>query len=210
MTTSSKKTTTEQFKSIPPEHIMVVKRSDLFANDSWQGVRTEGIESYLETIYTKHTFLPRPAMENDPTYKQIIPYVIFVHDNKLFLMQRALTASETRLRNKRSLGIGGHVRQEDIEDKNLLEWATREFNEEVSYTGSLEMEFIGLLNDDSNDVGKVHCGLVMLAHGDSSDIKVQSELKSGTLVPISECFIHYDELESWSQMVLTALKNRIV
>ena len=70
-------------------------------------------------------------METDPAYKQIIPYLVFTYENKYFLMQRQKKASETRLQSKYSLGIGGHIREEDMENCTLVDWAKREFEEEI-------------------------------------------------------------------------------
>lgn len=123
-------------------------------------------------------------------------------------MQRQAQASEKRLQNKFTLGIGGHMRQEDMAHDSVFAWAQREFNEEINYTGNFDIQTVGILNDDSNEVGKVHVGLVLLLNGDSAEISVRSELKSGNLVSLEECIKHYDQLESWSQMVVEYLKNK--
>ena len=190
------------------ELILVVKTSALFPDTAPQGIHPVDFKELLALINQKKEFLPRGLMEVDTTFKQIIPYLIFTHNDQYFLMQRSATASETRLQNNYSLGIGGHVRQEDLAGATLFDWAEREFNEEIAYNGTLECEPIGILNDDSNEVGKVHLGLVMLLHGDSSDIAIRSELKSGTLVPLEECMLLYKDMESWSKIVLKFLLDR--
>ena len=127
-------------------------------------------------------------MEEDPRYKQIIPYLLFKHQDQYFLMQRMATSSEQRLKNKYSLGIGGHMREQDMENgATIFDWAQREFHEEIDYSGNFSIKTIGILNDDSNPVGQVHLGLVLLLEGDSSDIRVRSELKSGKLLSTQEC-----------------------
>jgi predicted NUDIX family phosphoesterase len=198
-------------KAIEPalqeEHILVVKRSDLFYDESWHGIRKTDLAEHIDRIKKLHSFQPRSLMEVDPTYKQVIPYIVFTHDNRYFLMQRKSTASEQRLRNKMSLGIGGHMRIEDMQSSDIVGWAMREFDEEVSYAGTVDVRMLGLLNDDSNEVGRVHVGLVMLFDGSSKDISVKSELKSGQLVSLDECEEHYSALESWSQMVFDVLKK---
>lgn len=190
------------------EMILVVKTSTLFPQEAFQGLYEVDFESALALITQHKEFHPRGLMEQDPAYKQIIPYLIFTHNNNYFLMQRSATASETRLQNNYTLGIGGHVQEEDLKGSTLFDWAAREFEEEVEYNGQLELEPLGILNDDSNDVGKVHLGLVMLLHGNSSDIKIKSELKSGTLVPLEECMHFNKNLERWSQIVLQFLLDR--
>lgn len=198
----------QQAPKVHDELILVVKRTDLFPLEAWQGLRNVEYAPYLELIKNKQQFLPRSLMESDPTYKQIIPYLIFQHSDRYFLMQRQAKASETRLQNKFTLGIGGHIRQEDMAGATLFDWARREFHEEVEYQGNLEIEPIGILNDDSNAVGQVHVGFVLLLKGDSPAISIKSELKSGTLVTLEECSDHRERLESWSSLVLDHLRSR--
>lgn len=192
------------------EQILVVRRTHLLPNDThaWHGIRCTETDAYVQRIYQHQEFKPRAAMECDPNYKQIIPYMIFQHDDRYFLMQRRSTASEQRLQNKYSLGIGGHVQQQDVVGTNVIEWAQREFHEEVAYTGNLNVTTLGILNDDTNDVGRVHLGLVLLLQGDSSDITIKSELKNGQLLTLPECTTYYDHLESWSKLVLDFLAQK--
>lgn len=193
------------------EQILVVKRSYLFAaTQAWHGLKEVDFEHYLHIINHKKEFHPRSIMETNPAYKQIIPYLIFTHDNNYFLMQRRSDSSESRLRNKLTLGIGGHIRQEDLQEENsLFAWATREFHEEVEYAGNLTVKPLGIMNDDSDDVGKVHIGFAFLLTGDSPAISIKSELKSGILVPLSECVAQYECMESWSQFVVDALQHQV-
>jgi predicted NUDIX family phosphoesterase len=188
------------------EMILVVKRADIFSSfPVWHGLAQEPLEHCLETIKTKKEFQPRSVMETDPTYKQIIPYLIFNHEDGYFLMQRQGNASEQRLKNKYSLGIGGHIRLEDMSSDSIFEWAKREFHEEVNYAGDLQIETVGILNDDTNAVGQVHIGLVLLLKGNNSHISVKSELKSGTLLTLQELQPFVEHMESWSQMVYEKL-----
>jgi len=187
------------------EHILVVKRSHLFFNGDWHGLAEINFDHYLHIIDHKKEFHPRSLMETNPVYKQIIPYLVFTHDDKFFLMQRCAQASETRLQNKLTLGIGGHVRQEDLSENSLFAWAKREFHEEVDYAGNLTVQPLGIINDDSNDVGKVHIGFVLLLKGDSPEISIKSELKNGTLVSLHECINQKNYMESWSQFIVDFL-----
>ncbi len=229
---------TQKQKIIPAvkhdESILVVKRNHLFPDGAWQGLKPVDFDHYLHIIECKQEFHSRSLMETDETYKQIIPYLIFEHENKYFLMQRQSNASEKRLQNKYTLGIGGHIRREDLQShsfpsqasvfakatpdrqdeqggKNshpIFNWANREFHEEVNYDGSFTIEPLGILNDDSNAVGKVHIGFVFLLHGNSDQISIKSELKSGRLVDLAECTTHMSAMEQWSQRVLAFLQNR--
>lgn len=191
---------------IAPEHILVVKRDTLFADlKPWHGLLQTDMRTFMKNIQKNSEFHPRPAMEEDPGYKQIIPYLIFEHKNNYFLMQRKKTASEKRLQNKYTLGIGGHIRKEDFASNSIFDWAKREFHEEVNYSGKIEIEPLGILNDDTNMVGKVHLGLVLLLHGDSPEISVKSELACGSLCSVQECNNQYEKMETWSQFIANQL-----
>lgn len=187
------------------ENILVVKRTTLFPTQAFQGLQTQS-DSFITLINQAKEFLPRPAMELDTNYKQIIPYLIFRHENRYFLMQRQSTSSEQRLKNKYSLGIGGHIRQEDMQNATtIFDWASREFHEEVSYQGNFTIKTIGILNDDSNAVGLVHLGLVLLLEGSSPTIAVHSELKSGQLLDVQACKQYYADMETWSQIIFDSI-----
>lgn len=192
------------------EYILVVKRSHLFSQEpAWQGIQQVDFGAYLELIQKHQEFLPRSLMESDPTYKQIIPYLIFCYQDTYFLMQRSAHATEQRLRNKTTLGIGGHIRQEDmLLSTSIMDWATREFHEEVSYDGTLDIEPLGIINDDSNPVGQVHLGFALLLKGSHNNIAIKDELASGTLLTLQECQTHLPTLESWSKLVLDLLLAR--
>ena len=190
------------------EQILVIKRTTIFGEKkAWHGINRENISDCLTKITKYKEFHSRSIMEQDNTYKQIIPYLVFTHQGQYFLMQREKNISEKRLQNKFSLGIGGHIRKEDMVNNSIFDWATREFHEEISYDGSVAVETIGILNDDSNEVGKVHLGIVLLLCGNTNTIAVRSELKSGTLVSLEECARKYNQLESWSQIVYNFLRG---
>ncbi len=187
------------------EEILVIKCATLFQNHSvWQGINSE-ISKFMPAITTQGCFMHRAHAETNTSFKQIIPYMIFMFEKKLFVMQRKSNASEQRLAGKFSLGIGGHIRQEDILNNNIIDWATREFEEEVTYHGSKRIEIIGILNDDSNPVGQVHLGLILLVHADSDQISINDEHKSGVLLTRHECINLMPRMENWSQICLQFL-----
>ena len=189
------------------EQILVVKRTALFPDGkAWHGLKRTGLHEFMTTITQEKEFHPRSIMETDPRYKQVIPYLVFTHGGKYFLMQRTAQASEQRLKNKYSLGIGGHMRREDFVTSDIMDWAQREFREEINYNGTHIVKPLGILNDDSNPVGEVHIGCVLLLEGDSSEISVKSELRSGGLVTLDECLPYYEMMEGWSKIVLDTLK----
>lgn len=193
------------------EEILVVRRNILFQQNTpiWQGINKNVFNIFIDKIQNHAAYIPRSHAETNPAYKQIIPYMLFKHEQKIFVMQRKQDASEQRLANKYSLGIGGHVRQEDITDSDIFTWAKREFNEEVSYNGSLKISKIGVLNDESTEVNKVHLGMILLLEGDNNNIQIKNEHKSGMLLTISECKTLYPLFESWSQIVLDFIEKPI-
>jgi predicted NUDIX family phosphoesterase len=187
------------------ELILVVNREYLFTQEPWQGLHRHNMQRYLNIIAARKEFMPRHLAEQDFRYKQIIPYLIFTHNGEIFVMQRHENATEKRLQNKYTIGIGGHIRQEDIKGSDIFDWANREFHEEVTYHDTMTIEPLGILNDDSNDVGKVHLGFVFLIHGHSNNIGIRSELKSGQLLPLETCITLQPHFETWSQLVLQNL-----
>lgn len=189
------------------EQIVVVNTKKLFSSDTWQGLKTTNLETIIQTIQEQKEFLPRGLAETNFNYKQIIPYVIFNFQDKYFLMQRKKTASESRLSNNYSLGIGGHLRKEDLTSSSVCDWAQREFNEEINYKDSFTIKLLGIINDDSNEVGQVHLGLVMIITGSTENISIKSELKNGQLLTLDECMHYYEQMETWTQIVFNALKK---
>ncbi|MFC1894787.1 hypothetical protein ACFLYH_02445 [Candidatus Dependentiae bacterium] len=189
------------------EKILVVQRKKLFPDGEFNGIKKINFNDYQELIEQNKEFLWRSEMETDTNYKQIIPYLVFNFEDKFFLMKRRSNASEVRLQDKYSLGIGGHIRQDDIEQKSIFDWAKREFQEEVNYSGKFEIEPIGLLNDESDFVGQVHAGFVFLLNGDSEKISIRDEHKEGSLLTLDECKQNYSKMESWSKFCFDFLKS---
>lgn len=189
------------------EQILVVKRDTMFKNqEAWHGLSIDNLNNTLSIIAEHQESMARNLAELDQSYKQIISYMIFTFDSKIFVMQRKNQASEQKLANKLSIGIGGHMTQQDIQGETLFDWLHREFDEEVSYTGNLAMHTLGILNDDSNEVGQRHIAIVVLLKGDNGDITLNGdEHKSGQLLSMEECFEKFEDFENWSKLVLQAL-----
>lgn len=189
------------------ERVLVVLREDLFVGDVWNGIRAENSEKYLKMIKTKHKFMARGEVEQDPRYKQIIPYLIFEFDKKIFVMKRKGTHTDKRLANKVSVGVGGHINKRDVKNNDPFDWAKREFAEEIEYGGKTKTEFLGILNHDANDVGLVHAGLIFKVVGDSADIKIRDEHKEGELMTLAELGKQYKAMETWTQIVYDFLQD---
>jgi predicted NUDIX family phosphoesterase len=192
---------------IKNELIAVATKENIFKNIKYEEGFIPPNENIINNIVLHHTQLSRHLAELDYTQKQIVSYIIFVYQENIFLMERSKNSCEQKLKNKFSLGIGGHLNKTDLQ-KDILLWGMREFNEEVNYTNDFRIELLGIINDESNDIGKLHLGIVYLMKACSSKITIKSELKSGKLISLAECLSYHDKLESWSQLVIDFIKNK--
>lgn len=189
------------------ELIAVVAKEKIFFNTKHENGFFEYSDLIIENIKSYSINYIRDLAEINYDYKQIVSYIIFYNNKNIFLMERSNNASEEKLNNKLSIGIGGHLTLLDL-NKSYLDWGMREFYEEVDYYDNFNIKLIGIINDESNNVGKLHLGIVYLMSGDSDQIKINSELKSGKLISIAECLSYYDKLESWSQIMIKFLNNQ--
>jgi len=112
------------------------------------------------------------------------------------------------LRKQYSLGVGGHINPGDLQGGDpILDGLKREWAEEVIYDGRFEAKLLGLLNEESSPVSKVHLGVVFLVEGDSPNIQIRETNKlAGDLLTLDEMRIHFLEMESWSQLVYERLR----
>jgi predicted NUDIX family phosphoesterase len=151
--------------------------------------------------------MPRSEVEDDPAYQQIIPYVVFRHEDRYLLTHRLKASSEKRLRQLYSLGVGGHINPGDLDHGDpIADGLKREWEEEVVYEGRFETRLLGLINDDSSPVSKVHLAVVFLIDGDRPEITIRETDKlSGELLTLDEMRIYYLAMESWSQLVYDRL-----
>ncbi len=192
------------------EDILVIPRRKLFGE--CDEMAFEGFmkadESMLKRIKEGLIAMPREKMEHDPSYKQVIPYTVFTCEGKVFLYKRTKNSGEARLHEKYSIGIGGHMNP--AEGDPLVEGMKREFHEELVYNGDYDYEIVGFLNDDSDDVGKVHFGVVFLVRGKSPAIEIAEKDKlEGGLETIEEVEKKKEFMEKWSQFTLDNIKDMI-
>ncbi|MFH1230827.1 MAG: hypothetical protein V1709_04955 [Planctomycetota bacterium] len=199
------------------EQILVVERNKLLEGKPLlYGFHNQNLEELLENIYHFGYFIDRPDAENNPSLKQVIPYLLISHRNntanehKLFLVQRLATQTEKRLHNKYSIGIGGHINPVVTAKSNPLpvedvikSGLERELHEELEVSTPYQYKLIGYLNDDTNSVGQVHLGLVFqVMVNDENGIEVaEKDLMIGKFVNIKEIEKYFPLLESWSQIV---------
>jgi predicted NUDIX family phosphoesterase len=184
------------------ELVLTITRQEALPKGGWYGIRPHEAKRIETLAREKGKFLLRGDIEDNPSIKQIAPYVVFKYKNSLFLMRRRDDHSDQRLASKLSLGISGHLREEDLlVGDTIWDWAKRELDEEVEYDSDLTYEILGAINNDKDRVGQVHLGIVILATGVSPNITIKEEFKSGELVNIQRLPDHYDQMESWAQIV---------
>jgi predicted NUDIX family phosphoesterase len=194
------------------EEVLVVPRAEIFPDGAWHGFIDEDPERYLSIIADRRQFRSRGEVEEDPDYQQIIPYLVFRHLDRYFLTRRLKQSTEKRLRHLYSLGVGGHINRVDIAGADadpVQAGLRREFEEEVIYAGAWSHRLIGLINDDSNDVSRVHLALVFEVSGEEPGISIRETGKlEGELLQLEEMKIYYLDMESWSQLIYDHLLRR--
>lgn len=197
----------EQVK--PVEQVLTVTRAALERTGAFQGFAPNA-EPYLDAFFNTETpkFLPRPAAEEDPSHKQLIPYCLLVHGGKILSYARGKSGGEKRLHAKYSLGIGGHINPVDNTgaaiSQNVYENAVlRELAEEISFPKILSRRIAGLINDDSNPVGQVHLGVVEVFELESEEVQaLEDAISKPEFVAIDELKEDRENYEGWSQIVI--------
>ncbi len=185
------------------ERVYVVPREAVIDGPGWLGIRTVGAAELLDAIAAAGRFEPRPAMEADPRYKQIIPYLILRDGPRWFLMRRTRAGTDARLHDLWTIGIGGHLNPEDVDLDGGL---AREWREEVVAAFLPERRFIGLLNDDTTDVGRVHLGAVFVGDAAGRPVTVRETHKlTGGFVDTTDVRAVRDRLETWSRLAFDLL-----
>lgn len=160
----------------------------------------------LKAISVAYEFVDRDKAEHDASIKQVIPYVMVRHGERVLLLRRLRAQSERRLWDKYSIGIGGHLNPsdggKDFFDV-LLSGLERELHEELEISTDYACRLIGCINDDSDDVGRVHFGIAFQAILSEDSVRVrESEKLSGQLVGLDELLSVRDGMESWSRILL--------
>jgi len=195
------------------EQVLVVERKVLEQVGIFNGLAFD-VNRYLDKIFASGIprFIPRSKAEKDPSYKQLIPYVIMTCDGKYLTYVRGKRAGETRLVAKRSIGIGGHINPVDWTlfsanpYKTYLEAVEREVAEEVSVETSHTDRVVALLNDDSTEVGSVHLGLVHYWLLDAPKVNKREQMitQMAFMTP-AELHQVRDTMETWSSLCLDGL-----
>lgn len=189
-----------------PEQVLIVQ-NNLISSHIQCGTGcliTEHKEQIFDKILKNQIFMPRDEAEYNFEHKQIIPYVIIRSNNNFLLLKRTTKQTEKRLHNKYSLGIGGHVNPGSSTDQvdTIMNGLQRELNEEIYLNDPGNLNFIGIINDESNSVSRVHLGLLYVLDVLSLKYQVrETELMTAQWVRGEELKEYYEGLETWSQIV---------
>jgi predicted NUDIX family phosphoesterase len=190
-----------------PERVLVVPRVAVVATP-WRGLRTDDRElaSAIAAIDAHGRFESRPAMETDPSFKQVIPYLVLRDGERWFLMRRTRAGADARLHDHWSIGVGGHL---NPGDGDLAGGLRREWREELAADFVPTFRPVGLLNDDETPVGAVHIGVVYEADAGGRPVAVRETDKlSGGFVDEAAVAAVRGGLESWSELVFDVLRAR--
>ena len=194
------------------EQILVIRRPLFDQLGSFQGLCFD-VDRYLPAFLARENnfFTPRGPAEMNPELKQIIPYGVLVHEGRVLHYVRGKKAGEQRLVSKGSIGIGGHMNDEDQDlftfDRAAYDAAVqREVGEELRLGAKYTNRIAAILNDDSTEVGRVHLGVVHVFQLESDDVqKGEAMITELQFLDRGQLLARRDSLETWSQICLDHL-----
>lgn len=191
------------------ERVLVLPRDRVPGGCDFTGIRAADgatLSDLRAAIAAHGSFIDRPAAEESPALKQLIPYVV-VRDGPLtLLMERTDAGGDARLYRKASVGVGGHINPVDDGPDPLAAGLQREWAEELVADWIPDFRLVGLLNDDSNPVGSVHLGVVFVVEADGRPVAVRERDKlTARLVTDDELRAPTDRMETWSRLVVDHL-----
>lgn len=193
------------------ERVLVIPESHFRAVGYFEGFRTaDGV--YAEALLDprQYSFLARHDCESDPTFKQLIPYIVLTCGDLVFQYRRGAKGTETRLQSLRSIGIGGHISEADAAgdgDPYLL-GLERELAEEVRTGPIISRAMIGFIYDPRTPVGSVHLGIVHRFELERPETSSREDaLIEAGFASRAELLGVRNEFETWSQFSLEALEK---
>ena len=197
------------------EQVLVVERKVFDELGAFRGLQFD-VQRYLDRLFAPGvgSFVARPLAEQDPSHKQLIPYVLMTCKGKYLTYVRGKRAGETRLVGNRSIGIGGHINPADdavplfrSDFREAYDAAVaREVEEEVCVEAGHTDRIVALLNDDSNEVGQVHLGVVHCWVLDAPKVSRREQMITQMeFMSIDELRAVCDQMETWSQLCLDGL-----
>jgi predicted NUDIX family phosphoesterase len=186
------------------ERVLAVPAEALHRAGAFHGF-TDRVDHYLPVVLDPALlrFLPRAEAEEDPSFKQLIPYLVLRHGGRLFHYRRR-GGGEARLLARRSIGLGGHVTDADGPPAEAYRAGLlRELAEEVSLAGGYRERCVGLINDDSTPVGRVHLGIVHVLDLEEAGVRCREEaLAEAGFATVDELRADVAAFETWSRFLL--------
>jgi predicted NUDIX family phosphoesterase len=190
--------------SAAEEHVLVIPRSTVMGDPGWHGVRTDGLDGFADLVAREGRFIPRSVAELDRSSKQVVPYLVLRDGDRIFLMRRTRAGADARLHDRYSIGVGGHLNPGDVD---LPSGLRREWREELEADFTPDFRLVGLLNDDTTEVGSVHLGAVYVADAAGRPVGIRETHKlSGAFATRDEVAAVVDRMETWSDLVFEHLE----
>lgn len=191
------------------ERVLVIPAAHLAACGDFRGFRPADDRFRAALLDpTAFSFRPRSAVETDPSFKQLIPYVVLRHGGDLFHYRRGKAGTETRLAALRSVGVGGHISEADAAggDDPYRTGMLRELTEEVELGCDYAERAFGFIHDPSTPVGAVHLGVVHLFDLMAATARPrEAALADAGFAPLPRLLADRAGFETWSQLVLDEL-----
>jgi len=194
------------------EYVLVFSASLLKELGYFQGL-CFGFGKYIDIIQSNCKFMKRENVETNYNYKQLIPYVILDHNDKIFSYRRGALLSEERLLSNYSIGVGGHI---SVDDPNLFttlyeEGMNREIREEIYIDTEYVDNIVALLNDDSNEVGKVHFGIIHIFRLNKPEVrKKEKSINEPKFITIKELKKKINKYENWSKICINSIEKLLM
>lgn len=193
------------------EHVLVFETKLLEQIGKFQGLSFE-LDKYKDIVHNpkNHTFIKRKDAESNPAYKQLIPYALIRCGNDVFVYRRGKLLAEKRLHGNYSLGIGGHI---SVTDPGLFgtsydDGLKREINEEVTIESQYTQRVVALLNDDTNEVGKVHFGVIHILSLEKPLVKPREKSINETkFLGINKLQNDIEKFENWSKICIQNIRQ---
>ena len=187
------------------ERILVVPAERIRPFVGEKGLFTGHEAELYALVEAEHSFMPRPEAEQDPDYKQIIPYIILTRGDEVFATQRSSKGGETRLHGRIALGLGGHINTDDDDRPGIFQRGLmRELEEEAEFSAVGELIPRGVINDDTTEVGKVHLGFLFTLEVSDAAVK-ETEKLDGLWLSRSELPAYAERMEAWSEIAMEIL-----
>jgi predicted NUDIX family phosphoesterase len=187
------------------ELVLGLPRARVPGGLDWRGVRATSLEPILAAVAEEATFRRRGEAEEDPSWKQVIPYLALRDGERLFLMRRTRAGGDERLFDRYSIGVGGHI---NPGDGDVLRALAREWAEEIAADFMPDFTPLGVLNDDDNPVGAVHLGLVFVADAAGRPVGVRETHKlTGEFAEMAAVREVAGLLETWSALLFEHLEG---